>query len=136
MKQLQTVDPMYVHQLWDIVKPFFEASAATGVGDCLPEQLKMLLARGEQSLLLVLEDGTIIGAFSVEIKNHPNHRVATTTAMGGKGLFTKETVAQYEDWAKSQGATKIRAWAKESQARLYRQKLGLNTTMYVVEKTL
>ena len=35
----------------------------------------------------------------------------------GKKVFNKNTVQQYEDWARSQGVTKIRAYAKEAQAR-------------------
>ena len=83
-----------------------------------------------------MEDSKIIGAFSVAIQNVPNHRIVHTTAMGGRGLFDEDTVSQYETWAKLQGATKIRAYAKEAQARLYRQKMNLNTTIYVVEKLI
>lgn len=136
MKQLQVVAPQLVHQLWGDIKHYFEASAETGVGDCTPDQLRTILANGGQTLFVVLEDSKIIGVFSVDVYNVPNNRIAQTTAMGGRGLFSEETVSQYEAWAKLQGATKIRAWAREAQARLYRQKLGLNTTMYVVEKTI
>lgn len=136
MKQLQLVDQTLVHQVWDKVKPFFDASYEESSKDCTTDQLRMLLSRGAQSLFIVVEDNIIIGAFSVELVNHPNAKSATTTAMGGKGLFSEETIAQYEDWARSQGATKIKAFAKEAQARLYRQKLGLETTMFVVEKAL
>lgn len=136
MKQLIIVDPMYVHQVWDTVKPFFDASYEESSGDCTVEQLKLLLSRGSQTLFAIVEDDKTIGAFAVEIVNHPNSRSAQTTAMGGKDVFTPELIAQYETWAKSQGATKIRAYAKEAQARLYKQKLGLNSTYYVVEKTI
>jgi hypothetical protein len=136
MKQLQLVDQIYVHQIWDKIKPFFEASYEQGPKDCTVDQLRMLLSRGAQHLFIIVEDSEIIGAFSVEIVNHPNAKSATTTAMGGKGLFTEETITQYETWARSQGATKIKAFAKEAQARLYRQKLGLETTMFVVEKAI
>jgi hypothetical protein len=136
MKQLQLVDQAFVHQVWDKVKPFFEASYEESSKDCTPDQLRLLLSRGAQHLFVIVEENNICGAFSVEIVNHPNSKSATTTAMGGKGLFTEETITQYEDWARSQGATKIKAFAKEAQARLYRQKLGLETTMFVVEKAL
>ena len=136
MKQLQLVDQMFVHQVWDKVKPFFEASYEESTKDCTPDQLRLLLSRGAQYLFVIAEEDNICGAFSVEIVNHPNSKSATTTAMGGKVLFTEETFAQYENWARSQGVTKIRAYAKEAQARLYRQKLGLNSTVYVVEKLI
>jgi hypothetical protein len=51
-------------------------------------------------------------------------------------VFDSDTISQYELWAKQQGCTKIRAWAKDSQARLYRMKLGLQKTMNVVEKDI
>jgi hypothetical protein len=136
MKQLQTVAPSKIHQTWEIVKPFFEASFEQSTGDCTVEQLKTILAEGQQTLFVVVNEDKVVGAFSVAIQNAPNHRVAHTTAMGGKGLFDENTVSQYETWAKLQGATKIRAWAREPQARLYRQKMNLNTTVYVVEKLI
>lgn len=136
MKQLQIVAPHMVHQVWEVIGPFFEASVNGSVDDCTAEQFKALLANGDQTLFAVIEDEKIIGVFSVIMINEPNHRVAHTTAMGGRGMFSADSIAQYEVWAKAQGATKIRAWAKEPQARLYRQKMGLNTTMLVVEKTI
>ena len=86
--------------------------------------------------VLVVEDEKIIGAYTVDIIDYENHRVAFTTCMGGRKVFNKDTVKQYEDWARSQGVTKIRAYASEAQARLFRRKLGLRPTMSVVEKNL
>ena len=56
--------------------------------------------------------------------------------MGGKGVFDINTVKQYEDWCRSNGITKIRAYAQDAQARLFKMKLGLNVITHVVEKTL
>lgn len=136
MKQLQIVSPDQVHQVWPDLKHFFEASYEQSTGDCTPDQLKAILSENKQTLFVIVEDSKIIGAFSVAIQNVPNHRIVHTTAMGGRGLFDEDTVSQYETWAKLQGATKIRAYAKEAQARLYRQKMNLNTTIYVVEKLI
>ena len=87
-------------------------------------------------LFIVVDEEVIIGAFAVEIINYSNHRVAHTVALGGKGLFDVDTIEQYENWARNQGCTKIRAWAKDAQARLYRMKMGLEKSMNVVEKLL
>jgi len=136
MKQIQIVDPNHVYAMWDTLKPFFEKSEMYGAGDSTADQMKVSLARNYQILFVVTEDSKIIGAFAVELINYSNHRVAHTVAMGGRGLFDKDTVSQYETWARSQGVTKIRAWAKDAQARLYRMKLGLEKSMNVVEKLL
>lgn len=136
MKQLQTVAPQHVHQLWDTVKHFFEAAIGDSTDYYTIDQLRTALARGEQALLVLVEDDVLIGALTVHVYNEPNHRVAHVTVIGGKGVVEGELIAQLEAWSKSQGATKIRAWAKEAQARLYRQRMNMNTTMLVVEKTI
>jgi hypothetical protein len=134
--QVQTVAPEFIYQVWPQVEPFFRASEQYGVGDCTTDQHKLQLASGLNTLIVAVEDGEIKGAAVMAINNLPNHRVAVIAAAGGKGIADKDVLAQVEAWAKLQGATKIRAWAKDSQARLYRQKMGLNTTMHVVEKLL
>jgi hypothetical protein len=136
MKELKVVSPIQIHQVWGQVKPYFEASYEASTKDCTVDQLRMILAQGTQTLFVVEENSKIVGAFSVQVTTYPNCTVAMTTGMGGKDVFSEETIAQYELWAKSQGVTKIKAYAQEAQARLYRQKLGLKTTAYVVEKDI
>lgn len=136
MKQLQIVHPNYVHQIWDKIETFFDRSMQAGTDDYNVDQLKMLITEGRQTLFVFVEDEKIIGALTVEMINYPNSRVAYTSAIGGKGLFDENTIKQYEDWAKSQGATKIRAFAKDAQARLYKIKMGFNVVTNVVEKNI
>ena len=73
---------------------------------------------------------------TVEFINSANARTMFITALGGHGIVNKETFDQVEVWAKSQGATKIRAFAKDVQARLYKIKVELNTVTHVVEKNI
>lgn len=134
--QVQTVAPEFIYQVWDVVGPFFEAAEKEGTGDCTADQLKLQLVSGLNTLLVATEDGVIKGAAAMSMVNVPNHRVANITAAGGKGITNAEVMEQVVTWAKAQGATKIRAWANEPRARLYRQKLGLNTAAYVVEKLI
>lgn len=135
--KVQIVATSYIHQIWDKVEPYFDAAELEGTGDCTTCQLKLQLVSGSVSLLVAVDnEGTIKGAAALSVQNQPNHRVAVITAMGGKGIVDSEVFEQVVVWAKSQGATKIRAWAKDAQARLYRQKAGLITTMNVVEKLI
>ena len=136
MKQLKIIPSDYICQLWDEIKHYFEKVSETGTSDYTVEQIKYLLVQGKQILFVIMDEEKLIGTFTVEVLNYPNHRVAHTTSMGGKGLFDKDTVKQYEDWARSQGVNKIRAFALEAQARLYRIKMGLNMVTHVVEKTI
>ena len=136
MKQLHIVDPNNVYRLWHLLQPFFEKSNSQGPQDSTVDQMKTSLAKGYHILFIVVDEEVIIGAFAVEIINYSNHRVAHTVALGGKGLFDVDTIEQYENWARNQGCTKIRAWAKDAQARLYRMKMGFEKSMNVVEKLL
>lgn len=137
MKLVQIVAPEYIHTIWDIVEPMLKTAFINFPNaDYDVEHIKVLIIEQFQYLFVVIEDKKIIGAFTVEVINYPNHRVAHTTCMGGKGIFDKDTVKQYEDWAKLQGVTKIRAYAQDAQARLFKLKMGLEPVTHVVEKTL
>jgi hypothetical protein len=136
MKQVQVVAPEYVCQLWPSIEKFLERSLWNSPDDCTLDQLKTILIRGTQVLFIAIEDKEISGAMAVEIVSYPNTRVAQITALGGRSLLAPYMIEQFESWAKMQGCTKVRAWAKDSQTRLYKMKMGLEKTMNVVEKDL
>ena len=136
MKQLKIIPPDYICQLWDQIEHYFKSAPGAGTDDYTVEQIKFLLVQGKQTLFVIMDGEKLIGAFSVEFSNYPNNKVMHIAAIGGKSVIEDETVKQLEDWARSQGATKIRAFAQEAQARLYRMKMGLNMVTHVVEKTI
>ena len=137
MNTVQIVAPNNIYSVWEDIKEYLNASINVSTHDCTIEQLKMLLVRGEQTLLVsVNEKGLLNGAMTVEFINYPNNRVMHITALGGHGIVNDETFSQVEAWAKLQGATKASAWAQEAQARLYKIKSNFNTVRYVVEKDL
>ena len=137
MNTVQIVVPNNIYSVWEDVKEYLNASINVSTHDCTIEQLKMLLVRGEQTLLVSVNDNNKInGAMTVEFINYPNNRVMHITALGGHGIVNDETFSQVESWARMQGATKASAWAQEAQARLYKIKSNFNTVRYVVEKTL
>jgi hypothetical protein len=135
---IQPVNPTHVHQVWAMVGPFIKSAVdvALGDADCTLDQLKMQLVSGSQTLLVAVENEKIIGAATIQVSSLPNHRVATMTTVGGRGIVDEETFNQVVLWAKSQGATKIKAYASEARVRLYRQKVGLIATETVVEKLI
>ena len=136
MKQLKIIPSDYICQLWDQIEHYFKSASGTGTNDYTVEQIKFLLVQGKQTLFVIMDGEKLIGAFSVEFSNYPNNKVMHIAAIGGKSVIEDETVKQLEDWARSQGATKIRAFAQEAQARLYKLKANFNTVRYVVEKDL
>jgi hypothetical protein len=137
MNTVKVVAPNFIYDVWKDVESFLNASINVSGGDFTLDQLKFSLSRGEQTLLVsVNEQNVINGAMTVEFINRPNDRVMFITALGGHGIVNDETFSQVETWAKSHGATKASAWAQEAQARLYKIKSNFNTVRYVVEKDL
>ena len=137
MNTVKVVAPNFIFDVWKDVESFLNASINVSGGDFTLDQLKLSLGRGEQTLLVsVNEQNVINGAMTVEFINRPNDRVMFITALGGHGIVNDETFSQVETWAKMQGATKASAWAQEAQARLYKLKANFNTVRMVVEKDL
>ena len=137
MNIVQIVAPNNIYNVWTDVESYLNASINVSGGDFTLEQLKLLLVRGEQTLLVSVNDNKKInGAMTVEFINNPNARTMFITALGGHGIVNEETFSQVETWAKMQGATKASAWAQETQARLYKIKANFNTVRMVVEKDL
>jgi hypothetical protein len=137
MNTVQIVAPNNIYNVWEDVKEYLNASINVSGGDFTLDQLKLFLIRGEQTLLVsVDENNKLNGAMTVEFQNRPNSRVMFITALGGNGIVNEETFSQVEVWAKMQGATKAGAWAQEAQARLYKIKSNFNTVRMVVEKDL
>jgi hypothetical protein len=137
MRQINIVAPDFINQYWNKIEPFFETSFKFSTDDYSVDQIKFLLVNGQQICLVAVEDdGSIIGASAVSISNYPNHRVLHITSMGGRALVEDDLIKQFETWAKSQGVTKIRAFAQDAQARLYKMKMGFQSVAHVVEKNI
>ena len=137
MNTVQIVAPNNIYNVWGDVKEYLNASINVSEGDFTLDQLKLLLGRGEQTLLVSVNENNVLnGAMTVEFINRPNARIMFITALGGNEIVNNETFGQVEVWAKLQGATKASAWAQEAQARLYKIKSNFNTVRYVVEKDL
>jgi len=137
MRQINIVAPDFINQYWNKIEPFFESSFKFSTDDYSVDQIKFLLVNGQQICLVAVEDdGSIIGASAVSISNYPNHRVLHITSMGGRALVEDDLIQQFEAWARSQGVTKIRAFAQDAQARLYKMKMGFQSVAHVVEKNI
>lgn len=137
MRQINIVAPDFINQYWKKIEPFFDSSFKFSTDDYSVDQIKFLLVNGQQiCLVAVEEDGSIIGASAVSISNYPNHRVLHITSMGGRALIEPDLIQQFEAWARSQGVTKIRAFAQDAQARLYKIKMGFQSVAHVVEKNI
>jgi hypothetical protein len=136
MIEVKTVLPDMLHEVWPIVQPMLQRSVEATLGDYNVDHMKVYILNKSLTLVVAVENNIIIGAGTLQIVNQPNFKVVIITATGGKGIANKEVFTQIEQWAKANGASKVRLFAKKSQARLYRLKLGLNSQMHVMEKSI
>lgn len=137
--KVQHVDPAYIHQVWPTVEPFllpvFEKSSISKYYNI--DNLKDYIIRGEQILLVGLnEEGVIQGVASVQWLNYPNARIAYITAMGGKLITSKENHQELVNWVRAMGGTKIQGYARESVARLWKQRIGYTPAHITMELEL
>jgi len=134
--KVQHVDPAYIHQVWPTVEPWlakaFEHSALNKYYNI--EHLKDYVIRGEQVLLVGTDEtGEIKGAATIQWMNCPNARVAYMTSLGGKLIISKENHQELVSWVRAMGGTRIEGSARESVARLWKQKLGYTPRQITME---
>lgn len=100
------------------------------------EHVKLYLAEGKWSLFVVVdEESAVSGAYVVCFQNEPDNRIAFIVSAAGRGLGSPVLLGQLDDWFRSFGATKVKALARESAARLY-VKSGFKEVSILVEKDL
>jgi hypothetical protein len=117
--QIQRVDISHVNQVWPMVEEFIASALEHSKNDYTLDQVKTLVAMGNWTLLVAVDDSGVQGAATVSFSNRPNDRVAFITAIGGKLISSPETVAQLKSVLGSIGATYIEGAARESIARLW-----------------
>lgn len=117
--QIQRIDISHVNQVWPMAEEFIASALEHSKNDYTLDQVKTLVAMGNWTLLVAVDDNGVQGAATVSFSNRPNDRVAFITAIGGKLISSPETVAQLKSVLGSIGATYIEGAARESIARLW-----------------
>lgn len=133
---LRQVNPAYVCQMWHQVCDMLENALKYSGGEYNIDQLKAMLSSGAKTLLIADDNGTVKGAAAISLDRWPNDHICFVMAIGGRLITSKEMFAQLEEWAKSQGCTKIQGAARESVERLWRQKFNFEERYRIVEKPL
>ena len=109
-----------------------EACATSG-GEIEGPQLKMLLSRGERSLLEMTIEGKTVGWGVVRVDQLPNMRVLFITDLVAHNGGFDDFFEAIKQLARDLGCSKVRCAAKAAQARLYRMKCGFTPVYEVLE---
>lgn len=105
----------------------------TSGGEITGDQLKMLLSRGERSLLEMTIEGKTVGWGVVRVDQLPNMRVLFITDLVSHNGGFEQFFEAVKHLARDLGCSKIRCAAKEAQARLYRMKAGFKPVYEILE---
>lgn len=105
----------------------------TSGGEITGDQLKMLLSRGERSLLEMTIDGKTVGWGVVRVDQLPNMRVLFITELVSHNGGFEQFFEAVKHLARDLGCSKVRCAAKEAQARLYRAKAGFQPVYSILE---
>jgi hypothetical protein len=126
----------HVQQFWHLAEPLLQKALDKGNGEFTADQLKLLVAQGQQQLILSLdEDKKCHCAVTVQWIMYPNDRVAYITYIGGRN--TKAGFDQFKIWVKNNGGTCIRGATKfESIARLWKRLYGYEEIYTLMELKL
>ena len=123
---LVIVPSAYVYQAWEKEGADCLAEVCDLVEEITPSQLKMILARGERTLVRIDDEQTVgWGAFRVD--NLPNLRVLHITDLVCHNGGFERFFTEIKDVARSLGCSQVRCSTMPAQARLYRMKCGFES---------
>ena len=131
----QPIHPDYLQSTWPLVKDWLEAGLAHGAGEYNVDQLKVMIQRGDNTLVLMLDDDKPVGACTVAFENFPNARIAFVTSIGGKGLSDLGLLESFSEWCRNMGCTSIRGAVRPAVAALVKI-FGFEQRYIIVEHQL
>jgi len=126
------IEPKYVDFAWrDGANCLAEACATTD--EITGDQLKMILARGERTLVRLDDEGKSVGWGVFNVDSLPNIRVLHITSLVAHNGGFERFFDEIKKVARSLGCSRIRCCAKPAQARLYRMKAGFQPVYETIE---
>lgn len=132
---LSIIPSSHVDKAWNDGAACLAEACKTSGGEIEGPQLKMILSRGERTLVAMVDEGKPVGWAVYRIDQLPNFRTMYVTDLVAPHASFESYFEQVKEMAASLGCSRIRCSAKPAQARLYRMKLGFQpvyTTLEVV----
>ena len=133
--KLTQVPPTHIDAAYaDGASCLSEACEKSG-GEIEGPQLKMILSRGERTLIRMDDETGIAGWGVVRIDQLPNMRVLMITDLVAHNAGFERFFDNIKQLARDLGCSRVRCAAKEAQARLYRMKAGFTPVYTILEAT-
>lgn len=131
---LTPVPATHIDLAWRDGASALSRACDTSGGEITGDQLKMLLSRGERTLIRMDdEQGQCVGWGVVRIDQLPNLRVLFITDLVAPGGHFERFFEAIKQMAASLGCSRVRCAAKPAQERLYRMKCGFRPVYQILE---
>lgn len=133
---LSVIPPQFTDKAWKDGAACLAEACKTSGGEITGDQLKMILASGERTLVAMVDDGKPVGWAVARIDQLPNFRVFHITDLVAPNAHFETFMQSVRDMASREGCSRVRCCAKPAQARLYRMKLGFTPVYETLEVEL
>jgi len=127
------VPPSHVGQAWRDGASRLGDACALSAGEVTPDQLKLMLSRGEKVLLGLRDDNTTRAWAAVQIEQLPNKRVLFIYAIYAPGATGPEAIEQLRQFAREQGCEAIRGACNDAVQRLWERRFAARKIYSTVE---
>lgn len=122
--KLEPIGTFFIDKAWKEGADCLEAACEESGGEITGSQLKLILSRGERTLIRMDRDGQTVGWGAVRVDQLPNLRALHVTNLVAPHGHFEQFFTEIKAMAASLGCSEVRCAAKPAQARLYRMKCG------------
>lgn len=131
--KLTPIDQRFIDAAWRDGAHVLSAACDSSGGEIEGPQLKMMLSRGERTLIRMDNDEKTVGWGVVRVDQLPNLRVLFITDLAAPHGHFENFFTAIKELAASLGCSRVRCAAKPAQARLYRIKTGFQPVYEILE---
>lgn len=121
---LAIVQPQFVDKAWKDGASCLAEACDTSGGEITGDQLKLILSRGERTLVALREDDKTIGWGCWRVDQLPNIRALHITDLVAHGAQFERFFLELKSIAEMLGCSEIRCSCKPAQAKIFRDKCG------------
>jgi hypothetical protein len=133
MRKIHVVPSTHIDQAWSEGASNLGLACSGSTDEITGDQLKMLLSRGERTLLRLDNAGEIAGWCVVGVEQLPNVRTIFVYDLYAPNGQFEAFFDEFKEMAKSLGCSRVRCAAKPAQERLYRMRFGYKPVYTVLE---
>lgn len=131
--KILAIPPKFVDKAWTDGAHQLSEACKWASREVTPDQLKMLLSRGERQLLGLEVEGKFVAWAAVQVQQLPNIRIFYVYSIFAPGSTGPEAFRQLAELARSEGCTSIRGACVEQVARIWERKFNAKRLYHMME---